>query len=360
MLSEKVQSNGKVDVTVLTPVLNEEAHIRETVAAMRAQQFDGGVEFLFMDGGSNDFTRDILEALASEDARIRVLDNPGRQVTHALNVGLQHARGEYVARMDAHTHYPPEYLARGVDRLRAGDVDWVGCPPIPAGDGTWSRRVSLALASPLGLGGSKKWSVDRETELDTGVFCGVWRRETLEQHGGWDEGWHVNEDSELAARFLERGQRIVGLPEMAARYVPRDSISGLARQYWRYGFYRAKTSRRHPSSMRGQHVLPPGLVVTAIVAAVGPGRVAGPARAALGVYAVTLASESVRVARTRPADAAALPLVFATMHASWGGGFLAGAARFGAPLRAICRLLRPSWQANPDTSRKDPTTRSRP
>src|SRR3954452_9741636 len=121
-MSEVPDRNGRVDVSVLTPVLNEEAHIRETVAAMQAQRFDGDVEFLFMDGRSQDATRAILDQLAGQDPRIRVLDNPARGIPQGLNVGLRNARGTYVARMDAHTHYPPEYLARGHhDRQRGGE-----------------------------------------------------------------------------------------------------------------------------------------------------------------------------------------------------------------------------------------------
>ena len=264
-------ANGNVDVSVLTPVLNEEGHIRETVAAMCDQDFRGKVEFLFMDGRSEDATRTILDELAREDPRIRVIDNPGRGIPHGLNVGLAHARGDYVARMDAHTHYPRTYLARGVERLQSGDVAWVAGAPIPAGAGRWSRRVSIALRSPLGVGGSPKWAAGGETELDTGVFGGVWHRTTLERLQGWDEEWAVNEDSELAARFRADGGRIVGLPELAARYIPRDSIRGLARQYARYGFYRAKTARRHPESMRRSLWLPPGLVLTLAAAAAAPG-----------------------------------------------------------------------------------------
>jgi succinoglycan biosynthesis protein ExoA len=343
-MSQEGSPNGTVDVSVLTPVLNEAEHLHETVAAMRAQRFDGEVEFLFMDGGSGDATRPILEELAREDPRIRVLDNPGRQVTHGLNVGLRHARGEFVARMDAHTHYPPEYLKRGIERLGAGDVEWVAGPPIPHGEGRWSRRVALALGSWLGLGGSRKWDMRDETELDAGVFGGVWRRTTLERHGGWDEGWHVNEDAELASRFLAGGKRIVGLPELAAHYVPRDSLRGLARQYFRYGYYRAKTARRHPHSLRRSHVLIPSLVVTAVAAVLAPKPLQWLARAGMLVYGVTIVAESARIGhRARGEnvgrrDAAALPAVFATMHAAWGAGFLAGAARFGPPLKALARL----------------------
>src|SRR5882757_3663761 len=112
-----------IDASVLIPVLDEESHIRATVAAMRAQEFDGEIEFLFMDGGSSDRTRAILEELAEADPRIRVLDNPGRTTPHALNVGLANARGDFLARMDAHAFYPARYVARGVERLRRGGVD---------------------------------------------------------------------------------------------------------------------------------------------------------------------------------------------------------------------------------------------
>ena len=242
--------------------------------------------------------------------------------------------------MDAHTHYPSAYIARGVERLQSGDVAWVAGAPIPAGAGNWSRRVSIALRSPLGVGGSPKWVSAGETELDTGVFGGVWHRTTLERLEGWDEGWAVNEDSELAARFRAEGMRIVGLPELAARYIPRDSLRGLARQYARYGFYRAKTARRHPASMRPSLWLPPGLVVTLAAAVAAPRPVRGLARAGIAVYAATVLAGSACAREAGPGDRAALPIVFATMHVSWGAGFLAGAARFGPPFAAVRKLFR--------------------
>src|SRR4029077_14965296 len=131
---------------------------------------------------------------------------------------------------------------------------WVSGPAVPRPEGPISRAVALALASPLGRGGPRRGSGGgqggEEGELDTGVFGGIWRRSSLLAAGGWDERWPVNQDSEMAARFLRRGARLVCLPEMAGQYAPRDSLSGLARQYFRYGFYRARTFRRHPQSMR--------------------------------------------------------------------------------------------------------------
>ncbi|HKH40974.1 MAG TPA: glycosyltransferase family 2 protein [Solirubrobacterales bacterium] len=328
------------DVSVLVPVLNEAAVIERTAAAMRGQRVDGTVELLFVDGGSDDGTRALLQRLAAEDDSIRILDNPSRGIPAGLNIGLREARGEFVARMDAHTTYPPGYLAKGVDRLRRGDVDWVSGPALAEGTNAWSESVALALSVRLGVGGARfRFPQDREIDVDTG-FTGVWRRSTLEALGGWDEEWPVNEDSELAARVRERGGRIVCIPEMAARYAPRRSIIDLARQYWTYGQFRAKTSRHHPESMRRSNLLPPTLAAVAAASVIAPRPVARLARRLLATYGLCLIGESARqAARGHRTEAALLPAVLATMHFSWGAGFLLGCVKFGPPVEAIRSAL---------------------
>ena len=171
--------------------------------------------------------------------------------------------GRWVARMDAHTSYPADYVALGVKRLAQGDTRWVSGPPIATGNGPVSRAVALALRSPLGRGGSRKWASDRDSEareydLDSGVFAGVWARETLLAYGGWDERWARNQDSEMAGRFLERDERLVCLPAMASEYTPRNSVPSLWRQYLDYGDFREWTAVRHPHTMRRSHLLAPG------------------------------------------------------------------------------------------------------
>src|SRR3954451_7560752 len=332
-----------IDVSVLTPVLNEEAHIRDTVASMARQEFDGEIEFIFIDGRSEDRTRAILEELASEDPRIRVLDNPNRTTAYGLNVGLAASRGRFVARMDGHTSSPPRYLADGVERLARGDVVWVAGPQLPRGEGVWSQRVAMALETGLASIGSKRWgdgSSGGEVELDTGVFTGVWPRSVLEQHGGWDSGFPINQDSELAARLLAAGQRIVQLPSMGAGYVPRNSLKSLARQYYRYGLYRGKTARVHANSLRRSHLLGPGLVL-ALAASAFPWPLRRPARAAVASYTLALVAASARAALAAPeraADAATLPVVFLVMHGAWGTGFIVSTFKHGPPLGALARV----------------------
>ncbi len=335
---------------MIVPVLNEAPHVERALASIRSQQLEGALEVLVVDGGSTDGTRGIVERIGVEDDRVRLLDNPARATPHGLNTGLRAARGTYVVRMDAHTRYPRDYIALGIERLERGDVASVSGPQLAVGDGPTGRAVALALQSPLGVGGARfRRRAPREEDVDSG-FCGIWRRDLLVALGGWDEGWPVNQDAELAARIRARGGRIVCLPEMAAEYAPRPRLSALARQYRRYGRYRAKTAVRHPSALRRSHVLPPGLVATVACAAV-PVRRARPLRVAVALYAATLLAEGWRVATgiARPRLALRVTAALATMHLSWGAGFLEGCRRFGVPWRGLLRLARPP---RPDGERR--------
>jgi succinoglycan biosynthesis protein ExoA len=343
--SDQAHGDGPVDCSVLIPVLNESRYVEQSVAAMQRQRFPGRIEFVFADGGSEDRTREILGRLAAEDPRIRVFDNPGRSVSSGLNVALRHARGRWAVRMDAHTEYPDDYIALGVHRLGQGGTRWVSGPQIPKGHGPVSRAVALTLGSPLGRGGSRKWgSADGdggdEYELDSGVFAGVWERATLLEYGGWDERWPRNSDSEMAGRFLERGERLICLPRMGAEYVPRDSLGGLWRQYLGYGEYRAKTAASHPATLRRSHLLPPALLVTSGLSVCGPRAVRRAARFGVFVYVLALGAAALRDAQRaeRPADVLLVPAVTATMHFAHGAGMFAGMRRNGIPVAALASI----------------------
>jgi glycosyltransferase involved in cell wall biosynthesis len=331
------------DVSVLVAVLDEIRFIDRTAEMIGDQDYAGAIELLFIDGGSADGTRERLAELAERDPRVRLVDNPRRTQVAALNIGLSEARGRIVVQMDAHTFYPRHYLSTGVSRLGRGDTEWVSGPPLPVGVDVWSRRVAKALGSRFGTGGADKWRVGPdapETELDTGVFAGFWLRSTLERLGGWDEGWPVNHDAELAARHLAEGGRIVCVPALAAEYVPRDSLRGLWKQYGGYGYYRVRTARRHPRSLRPSHLLSAGPALAAVAAIVPHQPLRAPARAALGVYGAAALTAGWQL--TEPGerrDATLLAAVFAAMHFGWAFGFLRGCLRFGLPVAGIRQAL---------------------
>ncbi len=335
-----------VDCSVLVPVLNEERFIRSSLAAMRAQRFRGSIEFLVVDGGSEDRTHEIVEEVARVDPRVRLLGNPRRGTPSGLNVGLAHAGGRWVARMDAHTEYADDYIARGVERLGRGGTRWISGPPVAKGNGPVSRAVALALRTPLGRGASRKWAAERdgaggEYELDSGVFAGVWERRTLLEYGGWDEAWLRNQDSEMAGRFLARGERLICLPAMAAHYTPRNSLRGLWRQYLQYGQYREKTAVRHPHTMRRSHLFAPALGLTFAMTLSAPGPLRSLARAAVSLYGVVIVGGAFTVAAHAEdqREVMLVPPVLLIMHLGHGVGTLRGALRYGPPLAGMARAL---------------------
>lgn len=333
---------GEVAVSVLIPIRNEQRHIDKVVDAMRAQRFDGGVEFLLLDGGSTDGTLARLDRGVGGDPRFRTVHGGTSTVPTRLNLGLRLARGALIARMDAHALFPPNYLAIGAERLARGDVASVSGPQIASGEGAWSRRIALALRSRLGRGGAQFRHLSaREIEVDSG-YCGIWRRELLLAHGGWNELAPAGEDMELAARIRRSGGRIVCVPAMAARYLPRETLHGLASQYWRYARRRVWVARSDPSVLRRSQLLPPVAFLTAFCAVAGPVPVAGRSRAVLKLYAALLVAESIRLGRDEPwVDALALPAVFATMHLAWGAGFVVGCVIDGPPWAALRTAVDP-------------------
>lgn len=327
--SDQEASSAPWTVSVLVPVLDEERHLPEALAAMLAQELaEGEAEFIFADGGSTDGTRRLLEMAASRDRRIRLVDNPRRTTACGLNVALAQARGEYTARMDAHVAYPPDYLLLGVRRLQAGGVAWVSGPQIPVARDGLSGAVALALTSFAGTGGAPHRTMgEGETEIASG-FTGVWETAVLRRHGGWDEAWPVNQDGELGARMRRAGERIVCIPSMAAEYIPRSSLKALARQYFRYGQFKTKTALKYPEVVRPGHLMPPLLVLTVAAALCGPRRLRSVARAGTIAYALGLLASGAHARRRAPVRRSAMvPVLLAVMHVAWGAGVLVALIR---------------------------------
>ena len=119
-------------------------------------------------------------------------------------------------------------------------------------------------------------------------------------------------------------------------------MKGLARQYYRYGYYRARTFRRHPQSMRRSHLIAPALVLALLAALLAPRPLRALARLALLAYLLAVAGTGASVASRpeRRAEGGLLLAVLPAMHFGWGFGTLAGMLRFGPPVSAFANLVR--------------------
>jgi succinoglycan biosynthesis protein ExoA len=320
-------------VTVAIPCLDEEAYIQECIHAVVGQRWpQDRLEILVADGMSVDATREMLGRLAAADARIRLVDNPGRNQAAGLNECIRRARGEVIIRMDVHADYAVDFVEKCVAELERTGADNVGGAARPRAKTFFQRCVSAALRSPLGIGGSKYRQPEEEGFVES-VCPGAFNRRVFERVGLFDPNAITNEDAELNQRILESGGRVYMSRDIVSHYYPRDSMRSLARQYFRYGQGRARTLLKHGKLVSLRPALPfLGLVGEAIALVAMPWHIGG---LSLAAYALATGAEAVRVGRGE--GLAAIPVVWAifpVLHASHGAGFAAGLVKY---------LARPDW-----------------
>lgn len=318
-------------VSVIVPCYNEEAHIGFLLEALVKQTYPlDHLEVIIADGMSTDRTREVIAGFARThpELRIRLVDNPKRIIPAALNAGLAAAQGDYVVRLDAHSIPAPDYIARCVTDLEAGLGDNVGGVWIirPARPDWIARSIAIAAAHPLGVGDARYRHGGSPGWVDTVPF-GAFRRDLFEQIGCFDETLLTNEDYEFNARLRGQGRRVYLDPQIRSEYIARPTLGALARQYWRYGYWKFQMLRRYPKTLRWRQALPPIFVsgiLGLLLLSLFWSWAAYLLLIVLVTYLGTLLIGALPAAwRMREARyLVGVPLAIATMHFAWGMGFL--------------------------------------
>jgi teichuronic acid biosynthesis glycosyltransferase TuaG len=102
-------------VSIIMPAFNSSAYIRQSVNSVLKQSFQGW-ELLVVDGGSTDQTLSIIRDFEVADSRIRLINNLNdRGPAHARAEGISHAKGAYIAFLDADDLWLPEKLALQIE-----------------------------------------------------------------------------------------------------------------------------------------------------------------------------------------------------------------------------------------------------
>ena len=317
-------------VSIIVPCFNEEPTIGLLLQAILDQSFSAAkMEVILADGGSTDGTLGVVRAFADQhpSLRIAVIENPQQIIPAALNRAIEAARGAVIVRLDAHSIPQPDYVAQCLrvlgetEAANAGGV-W----QIHPSAGTWIARGSAAAASHrLGAGDARYRTSGVAGEVDTVPF-GAYPRAWLKRVGPYDESLLTNEDYEYNVRLRRAGGKIWFDPSICSIYFARATLGELARQYLRYGFWKARMLRRYPRTLRWRQALPPLFALAALVLA-GAAPWLALARWLLALqwalYAAVLLAAAAAQARLRrdPALALGMPLAWTVMHLAWGSAF---------------------------------------
>jgi succinoglycan biosynthesis protein ExoA len=314
-------------VSVIIPVYNESGFIGSCIEGFQNQSYPAELmEFLVVDGMSNDGCRDEVAALQESDPRIRLIDNPRRVAAAAANEGIAHARGDILCFLSAHGEPDPDYVATSVRLLEETGAGGIGGRYLHVGLDPVSKAIGLAMSSPFGMASPHRSAGDLDIDTDT-ISHPTFRREVFDTVGGYDEELLSNEDYELNYRVRRAGYKLIFSPEISSVYRPRSSLRSLSKQFYAYGTGKAAVMKRHPGSVRPRHLVPPlaalGLASTPLLLLARPGRVAVLV-GAISYGAVIGAA----VAKAKPwrhgADVATFVVSLPVMHSMWGAGLLSG------------------------------------
>ena len=326
----------KPDVSIIIPCRNEAETIELLLEALYNQKFPRErLEVIIADGISEDSTRQKIAAyqVKHPGLAIKVVDNPKRIIPAALNRAIEASTGDYVIRLDAHSIPREDYIARSVQGLEDNLAENVGgvWDIAPQNDTPMAKAIAAAAGHPLAVGGAKYRFADKAEYVETVPF-GAWKRSTLQALGGYDEALLTNEDYELNTRLSQQGGRIYLDPQIRSLYFARQDLPSLAKQYWRYGYWKAQMFKRYPGSLKLRQALPPLLVAglaLLLVLAIAFKTLVPLFLLTFGLYLLILIGIGVQIALQKK-DIIMIPLVaaaIAVMHFSWGSGFLIGIAK---------------------------------
>lgn len=320
-------------VSYVMPVLNEEGFLERAVHTILEQDYPGDKEIVLALGPSRDRSNSIALRIAASDARVRLVENPDRDIPAGLNRAIRASKHPVVIRVDAHSELTPDYTSRGVAALRETGAANVGGVMRAAGESPVQRAIARGYNSPFGLGGGA-YHGDGVPGSAESAYLGIFRREAIDAVDGYDPEILRGEDWELNLRIRRAGYSVQFEPALGVTYWPRSSFGDLARQFFATGTWRAVLVRKYGRANPWRFFAPGALVLALTVSLLTLAlQITGvlpwgwwslgwlPLVAyLLGIgYAVARipTQEGVR-------DRALTALTLVTMHTSWGTGFLRG------------------------------------
>ena len=244
MKSGRYQDMGHSMVSVVMAVYNERPYLQEAVQSILDQTFED-FEFIIINDGSTDGSKEVLECFADRDDRIRLAHQENKGLIASLNRGLDMARGQYIARMDGDDISHPERLEKQVDFLNANSeigilgtqIEWINSEGETIG--SWSAPADPDLIA---------WKLLFNTCLDHPTILA--RKSLLLNLGGYAEWTLHAEDYELWTRAV-RKSRLASLPGTLLKHRQHDGSITVKRRREQIQMVCRAAANLHQELLRG-------------------------------------------------------------------------------------------------------------
>jgi succinoglycan biosynthesis protein ExoA len=326
-------------VTVIMPIRNEAAFIENSLRAVLLQDYPAHkLQVLVADGLSTDSTREIVRSQGRLFADLALIDNPGKIVPTGMNAALLKARGQVIVRVDGHCEIAPDYIKNCVRHLTENNLQGVGGPLETIGITPLAQLIAAAMSSSFGVGDSAFRTVRDKTMLTDTVAFPAYTREAIDLAGPYDEEMVRNQDDEYNYRLRSLGAKILLARDVKAKYYSRASLGSLWRQYYQYGYWKVRVMQKHPRQMQPRHFVPTLFILSLIIGSLlAPFSLTVSAllAAVIAMYLTVGIVVSAKLTWSGAPDGLpqlraflVLPIIFATLHFSYGSGLLVGLVKF--------------------------------
>jgi glycosyltransferase involved in cell wall biosynthesis len=333
-------SNNLPFVSIVMPVRNESHFIARSLQGTLEQNYPRDrFEIIVADGCSTDDTRSIVETFQAGHPNLKLITNIGKIAPAGLNAAIDQARGDIIVRVDGHCEIAPDYLLRCVEHLRNNVVDGVGGPLETVGKTTTSRAIAAAMSSSFGVGDSAFRTVKNKTMLTDTVAFPAYTRTIIKRAGPFDEELVRNQDDEYNYRLRKLGAKILLAADVKARYYSRTTLRELIKQYFQYGYWKVRVLQKHPRQMSLRQFVPPIFVASLVIASLCAqftGLGLSLLVFILSCYLTANLIASILIAsRSQWSYLLLLPVVYTSLHLSYGSGFLVGLVKFAHRWRGV-------------------------
>ena len=209
-------------MSVIIPAYNAAAHIAVALGSVFAQSFTD-FEVIVINDGSPDSDQMEL-ALAPFLPRILYLKQPNRGPSAARNLGIQHARAEFLGFLDSDDSWLPEYLAEQVGFLRSDqELDMVYSDTLFLGNTASAGKTFMELCPSNGPVTFESLLLEETQVITSGT---VVRRHSVLEAGLFDENLLCAEDHDLWLRIAHRGGRIAYQRKVLGQHLVRPDSQG--------------------------------------------------------------------------------------------------------------------------------------
>ena len=248
-------------VSLCTIAHNEESALNGLLRDIRDQNYPHkNIEVIMIDSGSTDRTHEIMEEFRDADNGfydVRIYTIEKKNQAASWNVAIEHATGDIIIRVDAHSKIPRQFVSRNVFNIEEGeDIVGGGRPNICANPNPWTKTLLAAEESLFGSSVADYRRPAAQKEYHDSLFHAAYRREVFAEVGGFNEDLGRTEDNELHYRIRKAGYKLCCCPEIISFQHTRSTFKRMLQQKYGNGYWVGLTLGVCPGCLSYFHFIP--------------------------------------------------------------------------------------------------------